>query len=155
MGLRQMNKNRKLFVLIFLLLILGALWICFFGNNKLSAKRSVRIRNVVINVEIADTPWAQYQGLSNHASICPTCGMLFIFPDRKIREFVMRDMKFPLDIIYISNGEIIKIDANLVPEGNKPQKIYNSGSAADKVLEVSAGFCEKNGIRVGDSVFNN
>jgi len=155
MGLYQINKNRKLFFLIFLILILGILWIWIFWNDKPSEKRSVRIRSAVINAEVADTPWAQYQGLSNRASICTSCGMLFIFPDREIREFVMRDMKFPLDIIYISNGEIIKIDTNLVPEGSNPQNIYNSGSAVDKVLEVRAGFCENNGIRVGDSVFNN
>lgn len=155
MGLYQMNKNRKLFILIFLILILGTLWFWIFWNDKPNEKRSVRIRSAVIKVEVVDTPWAQYQGLSNRSSICATCGMLFIFPDRKIRDFVMRDMKFSLDIIYISNGEIIKIDANLPPEGSQPQNIYSSGSAADKVLEVRAGFCEKNGIRVGDSIFNN
>lgn len=155
MGLYQVNKNRKLFVLIFLVLILGALWIWISWKDKPSEKRNLRIRSAVITVEIAETPWAQYQGLSNRASICANCGMLFIYSDRQIREFVMRNMKFPLDIIYISNGEIIKIDFNLTPEGSWPQKLYNSGSAADKVLEVRAGFCENNGIRVGDSVFNN
>lgn len=155
MGLYQKNKSQKFLILIFLILILGALWFWIFYTKKPSEKRSVRIRSAVINVEIADTPWEQYQGLSNRSSLCANCGMLFIFPDRKIREFVMRDMKFSLDIIYISNGEIIKIDHNLAPEGSQPQNIYNSGSAADKVLELRGGFCEENGIRVGDSIFNN
>jgi uncharacterized membrane protein (UPF0127 family) len=33
----------------------------------------------------------------------------------------MRNMLFPLDIIWINDDEIIKIDKNLPPEGDKPE----------------------------------
>jgi uncharacterized membrane protein (UPF0127 family) len=111
-----------------------------------------------IKLEIADTPAKRYQGLSNRQSLCSNCGMLFVWPEvngrPEVRQriFVMRNMNFSLDIIWIKDNTIVKIDKNLAPEGAKPRHLYKSGQPVDYVLEVNGGFCEKNNIRVGDEV---
>lgn len=112
----------------------------------------VRINQQVIKAEIATTPYQFYQGLSKRANLCSDCGMLFVFSDFDKRTFVMRDMLFPLDIIFIAKGEVVKIYENLAPEGSQPQNLYNSEVPADKVLEINAGQAQAWKIKVGDKV---
>jgi uncharacterized membrane protein (UPF0127 family) len=63
----------------------------------------------------------------------------------------MKDMNFPIDIIWISedlNIVYIKKDARpeLFPESYRPE------TKAKYVLEVVSGFSEKNNLKVGDRV---
>lgn len=112
----------------------------------------VIINDKIVNVEIAGTAEKHYQGLSNRENLCENCGMLFVFPDKKERTFVMRDMNFPLDIIWIDDDKIVKIDKNLPSEGSNPKILYSSGQPVNYVLEVNAGFCDKNNIKIGDKI---
>lgn len=112
----------------------------------------IAINGHSIRVEIAATPTEQYSGLSNRSSLCADCGLLFNFTASEEREFVMRDMKFPLDMIFLNNGVIINIAANLAPEGNSPEHIYKSGAAANQVLEVNGGYCAAHNIRLDDKI---
>lgn len=93
-----------------------------------------------------------YRGLSGRASLCPACGMLFVFPDKEKRTFVMRQMNFPLDIIFIDDDQIVSIAPNLPPEGEITENYYKSGQVANRVLEVNAGYCAQHGIKVGDQL---
>lgn len=119
-------------------------------NN--SEKASINFNNQIINAEVARSPYQLYSGLSNRESICVDCGMLFIFPDFDERSFVMRDMNFPLDIIFIAKGRVIKIFADLPPEGANPQKVYTSDAPVDEVLEINAGRASAWGLQVGDNL---
>ena len=78
--------------------------------------------------------------------------MLFVFPRKQIRSFWMKDMNFPLDIIWISDNKIIKIDKDLQPEGENPKNKYQTIQRVDKVLEVNSGFTDKYKIKAGDEV---
>lgn len=113
----------------------------------------VAINQQKIKVEIAATFDQHYRGLSGRAALCADCGLLFNFTDSGQKSFVMRNMNFPLDIIFINRGVIQNIAENLEPEGNDPQHIYRSAGAADQVLEVNGGYCEKYNIRAGDKIF--
>lgn len=117
-----------------------------------SVRAKVQINQQIISAEVVATAAGMYQGLSNREILCPTCGMLFVFNDQQERKFVMRDMKIPLDIIFINQRRIVKIADNLPPEGQTPQIIYASGGPADQVLELNGGYAEKQGIKVGDEV---
>lgn len=112
----------------------------------------VVINKTKVYVEIASHPDSQYQGLSDREKICSDCGMLFVFDKSLPKTFVMRRMKFPLDIIWINNDKIIKIDKNLPPEGETPTYKYDSNGIVDKVLEVNAGISDKYEFKIGDSI---
>jgi uncharacterized membrane protein (UPF0127 family) len=63
----------------------------------------------------------------------------------------MKDMRFPLDIVWIRDGRIVKIEKHappLTPAG--PERIYTA--TADLVLEVPAGFADRQRVRIGDTV---
>jgi len=123
-------------------------------NDALELKTgTLNINDKKISVEIASSDNDQYRGLSNRESLCEDCGMLFNFSDYDERTFVMRDMKFPLDIIFINDNKIINIAPGLAPEGNKPTHTYSSQGKASRVLEVNGGYCKKNNIKIGDKIY--
>ena len=82
--------------------------------------------------------------------------MLFVFETKNVTpSFWMKDMQIPLDLIWIKDGKIVKIDKNAPVEKDVPDnklKIYSAGSPIDYVLEVNAGYSEKNIIGEGSSV---
>ena len=115
----------------------------------------VKINGQIIKVLIADEPAELTQGLSDRPYLEADQGMLFVFPDSQVRSFWMKNMHFPLDIIWIDDNNIINISQNLPPEGEQPQNHYSSVLPVNYVLEVIAGFAAENEIVVGDEVMIN
>lgn len=116
------------------------------------AVRHVLLKERSLTLEIATTDAEQYQGLSDRQSICPSCGMLFVFNDSAERTFVMRRMHFPLDIVWINDGVIEKIDYNLSPEMNEPYTLYRSGKPVNRVLELPAGGAQSYNLQSGERI---
>lgn len=140
-------------ILVGALILGGTYLIWVLSESQFSLKSvDVVIRQQRIRAEVISSPAALYRGLSGRAELCPDCGLLFNFSGSAEREFVMRDMRFPLDIIFINGGQIINIAANLEPEGNNPQHIYRSASPANQVLEVNGGSAERWGFKIGDRI---
>lgn len=120
---------------------------------KLIKKDVVEINGETIQVEIADTDRLRTQGLSGRESMSEDRGMLFTFPNPGTYGFWMKDMKFPLDFLWIMDNKIVQINENIPPpkEGERPQTVVPE-SPIDKVLEVNAGFAGRHYIKVGDIV---
>ena len=142
----------KIFYIVLVFVLLLLLFCIFFTNNRKNDFPYLKIFNAIIKVEIADTTGKQYLGLSNRPNLCSDCGMVFVFEDKIIRHFVMRNMNFPLDIIWIDGDVVVGIEKNLDPEGAMPKNVYSSDEAVDYVLEVNGGFCDSNNIKIGDKV---
>lgn len=104
-----------------------------------------------IQVAYANTPELQQQGLSNTAPLTDEQGMLFMFPTETTPSFWMKDMSYGLDIIWINaDKEVVDITANLDPQTFP--KSFTPVSPVQFVLEVPAGFAEKNSIEIGTKV---
>jgi len=60
----------------------------------------------------------------------------------------------PIDIIWISDEKIVKINEELpLPiSAEEEEREYKSGQPVNYVLEVASGFCRKNNIKAGDRV---
>lgn len=127
-----------------------------FGNQTLQQKQ-IRINDVIIKIEVADTPKLRRDGLGGRESLPEDAGMLFIFPEAKKYQFWMKGVKFPLDFIFIADGRVVDIikNAPVVPEviDNSSVPRYQSNIAVNRILEVNAGFVNRNNIKVGDNVY--
>lgn len=111
----------------------------------------VEIGGKIINVEIADTNPKRELGLSGHASLADDQGMLFIFDKTGKYPFWMKDMLFPLDIIWISEDfKIVYIEKNA--QINSFPNTFGDDKEARYVLEVNARFSEKNNLKIGDQI---
>ncbi len=110
----------------------------------------LEIGGKIIQIEIADTNTERTQGLSDRASLPQDTGLLFIFPSPTTPGFWMKDMRFSIDIIWLDeNWKIIGIEKNLAPESYP--KLFYPPSPIKYVLEVNAGFSDKNNLKVGET----
>ncbi|MEK7091081.1 MAG: DUF192 domain-containing protein [Patescibacteria group bacterium] len=116
----------------------------------LNRPHQLSVGSVTINIEIADTENKRQQGLSNHTNLSDQSGMLFIFPQPGRHSFWMKDMNFPLDFIWIRDGQVVQISTNIPT--TQPPVTLTPDQPVDQVLEVPAGFIDKYGIKVGDDV---
>lgn len=124
------------------------------STPKLSAK-VIKINNTEIEIEVAKSKEERQIGLSKRNSLGENKGMLFVFTKDSRPVFWMKDTLIPLDIIWINDGKIIGIDKYVKPEpsvNDSQLKKYSSPSIVDYVLEVNGGFCDKNDIKVGQSL---
>lgn len=112
---------------------------------------NVEIGGKIINVEIADTNEKRELGLSGHTPLKDNQGMLFVFDKTGKYPFWMKDMLFPLDIIWISEDfKIVYIEKNA--QINSFPNTFGDDKEALYVLEVNAGFSEKNNLKTGDQI---
>lgn len=97
---------------------------------------------IIRNVDVASGFWERFRGLMFAQSIPDNYGLL-IKPCNQIH---MLNMKFPLDIIYLSeDNTVVSIDENM-----RPWTIGKTVKAAAGVIEVNAGTCARCGISTGD-----
>ncbi len=107
------------------------------------------------NLEIATTPQKQQKGLSDRDSLSQNSAMLFVFPQSSLVTFWMKDMKFPIDIIFIHGDTVVSVAHNAPPptlENKDNLPLYKPDQPSDKVLEINAGLSEKYNIKKGDKV---
>jgi uncharacterized membrane protein (UPF0127 family) len=126
------------------------------GENPPLPDEPLDIDAATFNVEIASTTIEQTRGLSFRPSLGENDGMLFIFGMGTIQTFWMKDMNFPLDMIWISGNAVDGFAENVpAPAPGTPiwtLPYYYSPDHTDKVLEVNAGTVAKYNIKVGDTV---
>ena len=111
-------------------------------------KGQVKIGNVLLDVEIADTLQRQNKGLQYHTPLSYGQGMLFPFAQPQVISIWMKDMQFPIDIMWFdSSGNVLHIEKNAPPCISDPCTIYGQNlTHAQYVLEVASGFADKFGI---------
>ena len=118
-------------------------------------KASIKINNQVLNVLVANNIKHWQKGLGGRSNLGQYDGMLFVFPEAKQHLFVMRDMKFPIDIIWFNKGAIVDIAPNLPLEQGRTEEqltLYPARDNSDRVLEMPAGSAQKFGYKIGDKL---
>lgn len=100
-------------------------------------------------LEVADTPQKRFQGLSGRRHLPEGQGMLFVFSVPDSHSFVMREMNFPIDIIWFDeNFRIVDVKENALPE-SYPSESFTPKVSAMYVLEVRAGFFHDHNLASG------
>jgi len=153
-----MDQKRLLPILagsIILLTVYIAAFIFFRQQKHLSDTRTNKgilyINKTKIDVQVASALFEKKQGLSGKPSIEKNEGMLFIYKKDGKYGYWMKNMNFPIDIIWIdSNFQIVEISENIPPE-SFPQS-FKSEKPIRYVLEISANLAKDKQISVGDRV---
>jgi hypothetical protein len=121
-------------------------------NAKLT---TMKIGDNDIRVEVVDSEATRRTGLAKYESLPEDQGMLFVFESIGKPTFWMKDMVFPIDIVWIENGKVAGIEHNVNPEpgvADDSLTRFNPPAAIRYVLEVNAGFAEANNILIGTQV---
>lgn len=110
-----------------------------------------------IDVYVAKTPKQLYRGLGKRKQLDKD-GMLFVFGQTKKHGIVMREMQFPIDIVWIDHGVVVDIAPFVHPEPGvsfSDLRRYFPRKEANLVLELPAGGVETYGIRIGTEITHN
>lgn len=97
---------------------------------------------------LADNPFETKRGLSEIEN--PT-SMLFVFGYKDKVGFWMKDMLFPIDIIWLDDSRVTGFEENLQPESPAITR-YFPKEPITAVLEVPAGFVKERKIAVGNQL---
>ena len=118
---------------------------------------TVTIGAAVYKVKIADDNLTRGKGLSGQINLPDDHGMLFIFDNPAIQTFWMKDMLFPIDIVWISDTCLVAGITPNIPIPLESTAInelprYQSGSPVKYVLEIAQGQAKVWDIKIGDPV---
>ncbi len=145
-----MISRRNIIVFLSLLAIFAGLFLLLVPKKAESQMPRVILDGKTFSVEVADTPELQGKGLSGHSLLLGDQGMLFVFQKPDNYGFWMKDMMFPLDIIWFDqNFQVIHMERALMPS-TYPEVFY-PGSPALYVLEVKSGTSEAINLHLGDT----
>ncbi len=139
---------------IFLLLIFIVVLAVIFIINSFAGRRyvDVRIGEVVIKAELADTYLKRAGGLAGRNSLQDDEGMLFVFDSEGYYSFWMMDMRFPIDIIFMDKDRtVVDIWKDAQP-CTLTCESYRPKEKAMYVLEVKANLTEEIGLKTGSKV---
>lgn len=102
----------------------------------------------VLNLE--STGFLGYTGMQHRTHLPKGDALLFEFKEAADHGFWMKNVRISLDIIFIdSSNKVVYIHANAQPMSSKP--IF-SGKKVVRVIETSAGWCQENGVGIGNQV---
>ncbi len=156
-----MKKTIALFTFLIFVVIATIIYQRY-ATNASSGKSSsqaqntatVTIRNYTFKLYFATSSEEKQIGLSSRQSLPQDYGMLFQFGTPDYYIFWMKNMKFPIDIIFIRDNKIVSIIENAPPLKPNDQKplTYKPKSPADTVLEINSGLSKKYGFKIGDEV---
>ena len=107
-----------------------------------------------ITVEIADNDQERARGLMERESVPENTGMFFVYPKDIKADFWMKNMKVPIDMIFITSDRVIDTIRHNAPpcSENETCAHYRSEGEVRYVLEVRAGYAEDKGIEPGDQI---
>lgn len=110
------------------------------------SKDRVIIADMAFPTELAITSQEQEKGLMNVEYPPPV--MSFIYNEPRANTFWMKNVKMALDIVFCKNN---KVEAIYRGEPNST-RIIGNGVISDLVIELPAGTCKGNAIKVGDTI---
>ena len=123
-------------------------------NDWTYLKGYIIIDNFKVYVDIALTDKQKQDGLSVKNFMKETEGMLFFLGEPTKASFWMKNMHFPIDIIWLDeNFSIVHIEREL-----KPCTVafycpsYNPEKESLYVLETTAGFANNHNLKIGDRI---
>lgn len=112
---------------------------------------TVTIHGEKLSVEIAQSRQAMAKGLSDRDLLPEYSGMLFVYQYPLIPSFWMKDMHFPIDIIWIGQDwKVADITENISLDSFP--HIFSPKVLVQYVLEVNALWAKNHAISIGDTV---
>jgi uncharacterized protein len=145
--MRQLLDKKNVFLIIIVTAAIASAIYLTISETPKAAKVVIKDREFI--AEISDTNESRAKGLGQRDGIEEGNAMLFVFPQKGKYGFWMKDMRFDIDILWISEGKIVYMAKNvsfhyrgtIVPDTD-----------ADYVLEIRSGLSDTYGFTLGDRV---
>jgi hypothetical protein len=147
--------SKIIIILVLFLILVGG--VVFYqlsqASQMMKTNGKVTINNQLFNVEVVKSDKDRQIGLTKYKAIKDNQGMLFVFDNPDLVSFWMKNMKFPIDIIFIKDDTIVSIVENVpMPTPNTETTTYKPDAPVNYVLEINDGLVKKHNIKKGDIV---
>jgi uncharacterized membrane protein (UPF0127 family) len=151
----------KKLIAVYIILIIAVILLAVFKAGSIGSMlhlggASAEVSGTKINLTIAKSDKDKQKGLSGRKSLGKNEGMLFVFDSKGNYPFWMKGMKFPIDIIFLSDSNVVDVYNNvpLVKENTPTGLIptYAPHEPANYTLELNAGTAEKLNIKKGSKI---
>ncbi len=126
-------------------------------------KMPVKVGTKTFQLEIVADNDSRTKGLGDRTSLDPGDGMLFSFPDSRLRKFVMRDCVFDIDILFLDpSGRITAMHTMVVQESKRDDESmyeyenrltkYSSKFNAQYAIELVGGMIQTLDLEEGEQI---
>lgn len=132
---------------------LVALWLLALTPALVSCRAhpadTITLGGQELHVFVADDDTERSRGLQGYGELDPGEGMLFVFDDLAVRTFAMKDVSFPIDVVFIA--EDLTVSAVVPLEPGSTDLVTGPG-ASPYVVELPQGWAAEQGIGVGSEL---
>ena len=137
-------------ILIFAAAFLGGCSL-FGGDGYASVILNTSKGTTTYDVEVADTTDERTLGLMNRDSLDENKGMIFVYDKEVVPAFWMKNMEFPLDMIFFDkNLKVVDFFQNVPPCATDVCPHYIPSTGSQYILEVNSGTVNKLNVQRGD-----
>ena len=150
---KSKKQASKKFKIIFII-VLG---LCLIGINAWKffwSTAIVELDGQPLHVLVAKNNYHLKKGLGGRETLGDYDGMVFLFPKELRQGILMRNMHFPIDIIWIDVfGKVVDIAPSVQVEPNVEEEdltVYYPRKEAKFILELAAGWAEEQDLKIGD-----
>ena len=136
--------------LIAFVLILVGIAAYFILEPKLRPHVTMHVGDGVFSAQVLKTDKERAKGLSGRSGLGADQAVLFVFDSDSKWSMWMKEMKFPIDIVWLDkNKKVVYIVKNVPPE-SYPSQTFTPTEDARYVVEFLGGTVEKKAIMIGD-----
>lgn len=137
--------KRSWWVIVGLIVAISAGW---FAVQRPTSPSDVLLEGTGIHLSVLDTDEERIKGLSGTESLGRDRGMLFIFDTIDTHGIWMKDMNYPIDIVWVSSEKaVVDVRENVSPD-TYPD-VFKPKAPAKFVIELAAGVASEQGILTG------
>lgn len=133
--------------IIALAAIIGVGYLLWQLNDQ---QQVIRLHGHTHHVSVVRSAEELQRGLSGTESLPAGRAMLFVFPNDSKWAIWMKDMKYPIDIVWLDKGtKVVYLVKNAEPS-SYPKTRFTPDKDARYVIELPSGTIERTGISIGD-----
>ena len=101
------------------------------------------------SLRVARTDSERERGLSGTAELPSTEALAFVFPTSDRWGIWMKDMRYPIDIIWLDDSKVVRHIEQRVQPNTYPAKTFQPNDPAKYVIELKAGVVSSQRITIG------
>jgi len=135
------------------ILILLLILVLFLGVFQKKKQSQVCFGDYCFGVEISKSPIQKAKGLMFRDKLEENQGMLFVFEAEKKHSFWMKNVSFPLDIIWLgANKKVVFVSHDAQPCKDLKCLAIQPTTNAKYILEINGGLANKIGLKIGSQL---
>lgn len=148
MSMRKLSPSNWLIAGLILAVVATALYVIM---PQLRPQAMVHLGDGIFRARIARTVEQRQEGLSGVQYLNDDEAMLFVFDQDGRWSIWMKDMNFPIDIVWLdANQKVIYVVKNASPD-SYPATVFTPKTSARYVVEIKAGMVDRQRIAISQT----